>query len=149
MNHIVKHSSKEVVVPKNIAEVIEMKMLLAKGEEIDFNLKHHFSTNMYIREVTMPTDTIVLGHEHTTTHLNILSKGSIIVVDLTSGNKLEIEAPYTFESLAGVRKIFFVIEEATFSTVHSTDETDIDKLEDTLIIQSDVHKAYGTKLIGG
>jgi hypothetical protein len=41
-----------------------------------------------------------------------------------------------FKSGVDVRKVLFIIEDTRWVTVHPTDETDLGKLEDLLIIKS-------------
>ncbi len=113
--------------------------LLANAEQPECSLVHNFSPGVYVRELTMPTDSIIVGHEHRTQHLNIISKGSCILLDLDTQETTDIVAPYTFESKAGVRKVLYIVEECTWSTVHVTQETDLDKLEAELIVKSDTY----------
>ena len=51
---------------------------------------------------------------------------------------LYIEAPDIFISKPGVQKVLHIIEEMTWATVHPTKETEMDKLEEELIVKSDV-----------
>ena len=129
----------------------QLERLMNLEEEVKCPLKHTFSEGVYVREITMPTDTIVLGHEHTTTHLNIISKGSCVLADMDTGELTDIIAPYTFESKAGVRKLLYIVEECVWSTVHVTNETNITKLEEILIKPSKLCKQLRTKdkYIGG
>lgn len=46
------------------------------------------------------------------------------------------EAPMSFVSEAGVRKVLYIEEDMLWTTVHPTDETDIEKLENELIEKS-------------
>ena len=122
-------------------ELIEKleKGLLLNAEQPECLLVHNFSNGVYVRELTMPTDSIIVGHEHRTQHLNIISKGSCILLDLDTKETIDIVAPYTFESKAGVRKVLYIVEECTWSTVHVTQETELDKLEAELIVKSDTY----------
>ena len=111
---------------------------------------HSFSDGVYVREITMPTGAIILGAKHTTTHFNIISKGSCILVDPDTGDTTDIVAPCTFESKAGVRKVLYIVEECVWSTIHVTNETNIDKLEEELVELSDTYKEIvGDKFIEG
>ena len=93
-------------------------------------LTHRFSDGVYLREIFMPKGMIVVGKKHKTRHLNIVISGKARVWD---GEKLvEITAPYTFESNAGVRKVLYIEENMLWQTVHVTEETDVLKLEDIL-----------------
>ena len=142
------------IVPTNRMEEIELAMLEsgeACEEEIMCPLQHHFSPGVYVREITMPANTYILGHKHHTTHINILSKGSCILADVDTGETIELIAPCTFESKEGVQKLLYIVEECVWSTVHVTEETDISKLEDTLFNYSRICKLTRDKdkYIGG
>jgi len=121
------------IVAKDKMERLELLMLANDKGDIECPLQHHFSPGVYVREITMPTDTFVLGHKHTTTHLNIISKGICRLSDVETGEVVELIAPCTFESKAGVQKFLYIVEECVWSTVHVTEETNIDKLEEMLI----------------
>ena len=152
MNLLTKDST-NLPTPKNKIEEIELAMFkgIPKELEVKCPLKHHFSPGVYVREITMPAGSIILGHEHTTKHLNIISKGACVLADPETGEIVDIVAPCTFESDAGVRKLLYIVEECVWSTVHVTEETDIEKLEESLINPSDLCKATRTKdkYIGG
>ena len=126
----------------SLTKDIEATLLLQDKYEVpECTTKHHFSPGVYVREITMPTGSIILGHRHTTTHLNMISKGSCYLIDEDNmNNKILIEAPYTFESKAGDRKLLYIIEECVWSTIHVTDETDLDKIESQVIEKSTVYK---------
>jgi len=117
----------------NIKNYIEKKTKLVN---VDCPLTHTFSEGVYHREIFMPKGTFIIGHKHNTTHLNIISKGKAKV--WMDGIVEVIEAPYTFESKAGVRKILFIEEDMLWATVHVTSETDIETLENMLV---DKHSA--------
>ena len=123
----------------NMIEKLEGSILLAEIEQPDCPVEHKFSDGVYVREITMPTDSLIVGHEHKTKHLNIVSKGKCILLDLNTGDILDIEAPYTFESDSGVRKVLYIVEECVWSTIHVTNTTDLGMLEKELIVKSDTH----------
>ncbi len=119
---------------------------LIQEEQVDCPVVHHFSPGVYVREITMPKDSVIVGHKHNTKHLNIVSKGSCILVDLDTEEKTHIEAPYTFESEAGVRKVLYIVEECVWSTVHVTEETDLDKIEEIVIDKSNIWLEHNNKV---
>ena len=131
-------------------ERLEVGLLQATVEQPKCPVTHTFSKGVYVREVTMPTDSLIVGHEHKTRHLNIISKGSCLLRDLDTGETTEIVAPCTFESQAGVRKVLYITEECVWATIHVTETTDLDELEVELIVHSDVHKQLkgDTKCLG-
>ena len=121
-------------------ELIEEQML--DMVQPDCPVVHNFSDGVYVREITMPTDSIILGHKHKTRHLNIISKGSCRLVDVETGEVTLLTAPCTFESLPGVRKLLYIIDECVWSTVHVTDETDLTKIEEEVIDKSNTWIDY-------
>lgn len=97
-------------------------------------LEHAFAPGVYLRQVVMPANTIVIGHQHKTKHFNVVLTGKAIVV--MNGDRHIIQAPCIFVSEPGVRKVLYIIEEMRWATIHPTDETDIETLEDQLITKS-------------
>lgn len=93
-----------------------------------------------MREVMMPAGTMVIGHEHKTEHLNIVLTGWAHV--MLNGEVEIIRAPYTFTSKPGVRKVLFIHEDMLWATIHPTDETDLDKLEEMLIVKSPAYHKH-------
>lgn len=133
-----------------LVERLEGNIMLSDIEQPDCPLEHNFSDGVYVRQVTMPTDSLIVGHEHRTKHLNIISKGKCRLLDLDTGVITDIQAPYTFESHAGVRKVLYIVEECVWATVHVTNTTDLDELERELIIHSETNKKITkeTKCLG-
>lgn len=101
---------------------------LAKLPQTDLPLKHHFAPGLYIREIFMPADTVVIGMIHKTEHPNILVKGACYIVH-DDGRREELRAPMTFASKAGVQKVLYITEDMIWMTCHVTTETDVEKLE--------------------
>lgn len=120
-------------------ETVEGAMLRMPNQ-IECNVRHVFAPGVYVREMTMPKHSIVLGHEHTTEHLNVVLKGKAIV--LIDGVRHTVEAPFIVTSKPGTRKIALVLEEMVWCTIHPTTETDVEKLESQLIKKSPTFVAY-------
>ena len=89
--------------------------------------KHHFGPGMYVKEVTMPAGSIIVGKPHKTEHLCILLQGKMKLVK-EDGEVIELVAPATFVGKPG-RKIAYIIETVVFQNIFATDETDVEKLE--------------------
>jgi hypothetical protein len=112
----------------------KVEVLLAKSLElpqIDCQTKHYFGPSIYIREVTMPAGSIVIGKPHRKEHMCVMLQGKMIIVD-ADGNKKELVAPLTFVGGAG-RKVAYILETTVFQNILATDETDIDVLENMLV----------------
>lgn len=99
---------------------------------IDLEPVHHFAPGIYARELTIPAGVLLTGKIHRTTHLNIVSQGSIVVWSETEGTR-RIDAPFAFVASPGTRRIGFALTDTVWTTIHATDLTDLDELEQVLI----------------
>ncbi len=102
------------------------KMKTCSMQEI-VKTEHNFSDGVYVRTVTMVADSLVLGARHKTRHMNIISKGKVTFS--IDGIMTTVEAPCMFESDSGEAKVLYNHDEVVWSTIHVTDETDIETLE--------------------
>lgn len=108
---------------------------LAKLPQCECPLKHYFAPGVYIREITMPAGAIIIGKIHKTEHFNIIAKGRVSLV--SEDHTQLLEAPVTFISKPGVQKVLYIHEKTVWSTVHVTEERDLDRLEAALIEPDD------------
>jgi hypothetical protein len=104
-----------------------------KEPQVECPLVHRFSNGIYLREITMPAGTVVIGCKHLTSHFNILLRGKCRVV--VGKFITEITAGATWESKAGDQKVVNCIEECVWQTVHLNldNERDIETLESRLV----------------
>ena len=138
------------IISKPKIEQIEELLLLNEGSPVECTTTHRFSEGVYVREIIMPEDSIILGAKHTTTHFNIISQGACLLIDIDTKEQTYIQAPYTFESKAGVQKLLYILTDCVWSTVHVTNETDVEVLESQLIELSPTYKQIvGDKFIPG
>jgi hypothetical protein len=107
---------------------------MLKHPQVECPVSHHFGPNIYIREVVMPAGTVVVGKPHKTEHMCNMISGRMIVVN-EDGEQTEVAAPAVFMAKKG-RKTAYSIETVRFQNIFSTDETDIEKLENMLVDNS-------------
>ena len=103
-------------------------------EELDFSVNHFFAPNVYARQMTLPKGGLIIGKIHKHSHLNIISSGHCYV--LTDNGALEIIAPHTFVSDVATKRVVLVLEETIWTTIHITNETDLEKIEKEIIAES-------------
>lgn len=103
---------------------------------IDIEIKHYFAKGLYAREAYIPKGVCCTGKIHRHSHINIISKGVILVV--TESGKQRIEAPFTMVSEPGTKRAGYALEDTIWTTIHATKEgmTDLDELERYLITDS-------------
>lgn len=112
-----------------MAVIVEHCKALA---QVECPVTHRFAPGVYLREIFMPADTVVIGKVHKTRHFNILIQGACLIVH-SDGTREELRAPCTFVSDCNVQKVLYILEDMIWQTVHVTDETDLSKLEPLLI----------------
>jgi hypothetical protein len=128
----------DVSKPKTVSlleqQISNLYVTAKECPQIQCEEKHHFGPNIYIKEVTMPAGSLIIGKHHRMEHLCNMMSGRMIVVD-SDGNRSELIAPMTFMAKPG-RKIAYIIETVVFQNIYSTSETDIEKLENMLVDNS-------------
>jgi hypothetical protein len=113
--------------------ITDAEKLIMSVPQVECPVKHHFSNGVYAREIFMPKDTVVTGKIHKTEHLCILN-GDIEIAD---GNKVKRYTGYhVFNSLPGIKRILIVHEDTWFTTIHVTNETDLEKLEAEMVVNT-------------
>jgi hypothetical protein len=111
-----------------------LAVAVKQAPQVECKESHHFGPNIYIKEVTLPAGSVIVGKYHRHEHLCNMVSGRMIVVD-SEGNRTELIAPMTFMAKSG-RKIAYIIETVVFQNIFSTSETDIQKLEDMIVDNS-------------
>ena len=94
-------------------------------------VNHYFAPGNYAREIFMPAGICVIGKIHKHAHVNVISQGKVVVA--TEDGIVEMQAPYTFISQSGTKRVVLVLEDTVWTTIHPTDETDLEKIEDEVI----------------
>lgn len=97
----------------------------------DFVTRHHFAPGSYAREIELPADSLVVGKIHRHAHVNVLSKGRCLVA--TEEGIVELVAPLTFVSKPGTKRVVLALEDTVWTTVHVTEETDLERIEAAII----------------
>ena len=121
-------------------KIERLEVELLHVPQVNIPLVHKFAPGVYYREVFMPAGTFIIGHEHLTEHFNVVLTGKARV--LIEGVVQLIQAPCTFVSKPGVRKVLYILEDMRWATIHPTTETDISILETSLVRQSKSYMSY-------
>ena len=110
---------------QSIADRIESDCL--HMDQIDAPVLHFFGPGIYIRQVTMPAGSMVVGHHHRLQHLNIMVSGRLALLDDDKPARL-LDAPQVFTSPPG-RKVAIILKDTIWQNVIATDETDLEKID--------------------
>jgi hypothetical protein len=102
-----------------------------KQPQVDCPVIHRFAPGLYIREVSIPAGTMAVGHFQKKEHLNIMLKGKVDIIN-DNGEVETLTAPLSFVGQPG-RKIGHIREDMVWQNIYATEETDVEKLEDTYL----------------
>ena len=115
--------------------------VMAETDPVDCPLVHHFAPGLYAREILLPKDSLVVGKIHKHSHVNNISKGSVIVY--TEFGMEEYHAPCQFISKPGTKRAVYALEDTVWTTYHPTNETDLEIIEEQVIAKSfDEYEAF-------
>lgn len=124
---------------------------LQSAEQVDFNplVKHHFSKDVYARELFIPAGTLIVGKIHKHENFNILSQGEMSVLSVDGMQR--VTAPFSVVSSPGVKRMAFAHTDCVWTTIHGTDEKDLEKIEELFIAKTydDVIEKKENLCLGG
>lgn len=112
------------------AKIIRLEASMVDMPQVDCPIRHTFAPGLYAREMTIPKGVTAVGAIHKTKHITTISKGRILM--MTDDGIVEICAPYTGVSEAGIKRAAYALEDTVMTCYHPTDETDLDKLAEEL-----------------
>jgi len=114
------------------------KMMIESNQTLKNNdlekvnpLKHSFADGCYIREIFNPKNIFLVTKIHKVSHPYFLLKGEMTI--MSEDGEKRIKAPHHGITHAGTKRIIYTHEDCIFVTVHVTDETDIEKIEEEVI----------------
>ena len=107
------------------------------GNEIlhsnNFPLKHTFADGIYIRQMDMKSDSMVIGAIHNHLHAWFLLTGHLMVV--TEDTTEEFIAPCYVLATPGSKRVIYAMEDSIFVNIHKNPNNikDIKELEDEIV----------------
>jgi len=103
------------------------------GEEMEKTnpVKHSFADGCYIREIFNPANELIITKIHKKEHPFFLMEGKMSI--LTEDGVKHIEAPYHGITKPGTKRAIYTHTDCVFVTVHATENTDIQKIEEEVI----------------
>jgi len=102
--------------------------------EPDCPLSHVFAPGAYARTIFIPKDTVLVGKIHKHAHLNMLMQGCVSVA--AEEGPILMEAPRVMSSKAGTKRVVFTHTNTIWTTVHLTESTDLEAIEEQIIAKT-------------
>lgn len=125
---------------RNRDSQLDLAEVLLKEDQVSNSIVHRFGGGLYIREAHYPKNTLIVGQEHVSEHMNVLLKGSINVID-GGGAVTTLVAPYMFVAKAG-SKVGYTLEDTVWQNIYVTSSTDVAYLESVLFKCPDILKKH-------
>ena len=94
-------------------------------------VKHTFADGCYIREIYNPANELIITKIHKKEHPFFLMKGEMSI--LTEEGIQNIKAPYQGVTKPGTKRAIYTHEECIFITVHATEGTSIEEVEEEVV----------------
>src|SRR6266850_4178476 len=117
------------------SKILELEeRMRERPDQIHIEPVHYIAQGLYAREITIPKGTLLTGKIHLFEHINIISKGDISV--LTEAGVKRIKAPATIISKPGIKRVGYAHEETVWTTIHACSETDPEKAEKLLVVDT-------------
>jgi hypothetical protein len=121
--------------PVTRQQVNDIEAVMKQLPQVELQVINHFSNGVYARELHIPAGVTLTGRIHKYDNLNILSQGEMLVT--TEAGLVHVKAPFTVVSPAGTKRIATTLTDCIWTSIHGTDETDIDKIEQHFTADSD------------
>ena len=128
---------KALTIFKKQLSLVDLEKELLKLPQVEAPVKHSFAPGVYIRELFIPKDSLIIGKRHRYETCNILLKGELSIYMGPGIPVKRIKAPCIFNSRPGTKKMGYSHEDSIFVNIHPTNETDLEKIEDEFIISEE------------
>lgn len=92
---------------------------------------HDFADGCYIRKIVNPAGLLLVTKIHKKTHPFFLMSGKMSV--FTEDGVVHLEGPHHGITQAGTKRVIYTHTECVFVTVHVTDKTDLEEIENEVI----------------
>jgi len=138
-NKVTKNSREKILaLEKSLINISDGVNVEGDGNKIvrDGNIapiKHTFADGVYIRQMDMKKDTVVVGAIHKHLHVWFLLVGDVTIA--TEDTTEDYIAPCYIVSTPGVKRVIYSNEDSIFVNVHKnpTNTKDLDKLEKEIV----------------
>ena len=139
-NNQIKKTNKENILglEKKLINIADGINIEGDGENIVTNskiapIKHTFADGVYVRQMDMKKDTVLIGAIHNHLHVWFLLTGHVTIA--TEDSTEDYMAPCYIVSSPGVKRAIYAIEDSIFVNIHKnpSNTKDIDKLEKEIV----------------
>lgn len=112
-------------------QIVRLQSAMAQLPQVALRIEHTFGPGFYARTMFIPADTVVVGKVHATENSFILVSGTLALA--TDDGFVEITGPHHSVGRIGIKRAVVAITDVVCMNVHVTDETDLAKIEASVI----------------
>jgi len=132
-------------IARGSVDIDGIEEMMLKLPQAKIKTEELFAPGVMLKIMYAPAGSVVMGHEHKTKHFNIVLKGRVKIL-VGEDQVIGLEAPDIFVSEPGSRKLVQAVDDLVWVNIHPTTETDMKKIEDSLIIKSDAYLKHHRQL---
>ena len=116
-------------------KLFRLQEALCDLPDVEMPLQHTFAPGVYVRTIFIPAGTVLVGKIHKHRHANVLSMGKVTVLT-ESGGVEDLEGPVTMVSEPGTKRAVYAHTDTVWTTIHPTDKTDLEEIEEETIVKT-------------
>ncbi len=117
------------------AQVFALEQSMREMPPVEMPVTNHFSHGVYGREIFIPAGSVLTGHIHKHTNMNVLLEGDMSV--LTEDGMQRVGAGFVVVSPPGTKRAAYAHTDCRWLTVHGTRETDVGVIEREFIVHTE------------
>ena len=119
---------------KKALPLADLEKAVSGFDQVECPMTHHFSPGIYVRERFAKADTLIIGKRHRHDTMSILLQGTLSVYLDEGGAVKLLKAPCIWTTKARAKRMTYSHTDTILATIHPTEETDLEKLEEDLVI---------------
>lgn len=118
------------MIPEKVATIAQA---VSQLPQLDLPAIHFFIQGVYVRALPIPAGGAVVGAKHLQEHIVIVTKGHLRIRNMHTDELTDYYCGDIWVSQPGDQRAIYAMEDSCITTVHRTDETDVEALESTLV----------------
>jgi quercetin dioxygenase-like cupin family protein len=112
-------------------EILQIEAQILQMPQVELPIEHYHIDGVYARSMFIPAGTLLTGKIHNFESIAILAKGTIRITNGTES--YVISEGHIMVDQPGVKRLGYAETDVVFITVHRTDNTEIEAIEDELV----------------
>jgi hypothetical protein len=120
--------------------LFDLENAFKKMPQAGYVINNHFSEGVYVRERLAKADTLIIGKRHRHQTTSILLAGCLSVYNEETDSVKHIQAPAIWVTEKYAKRMTYSHTDTILATVHPTEETDLEKIEEEFTIPEEEYK---------